>query len=68
MHIYIKMIQPFFSHKASPNAKCQNTETMLSLMAMAVGISEHMLTSWPSFISFDVERKWFIRGESARIS
>ena len=25
--------------------KCQNIETMLSLMAMAGGISEHMLTS-----------------------
>ena len=28
--------------------KCQNIETMLSLMAMAGGISEHMLTSWSS--------------------
>ena len=31
--------------------KCQNIETMLSLMAMAGDISEHMLTSWSSFIS-----------------
>ena len=29
--------------------KCQNIETMLSLMAMAGGISEHMLTSWSSY-------------------
>ena len=31
--------------------KCQNIETMLPLMAMAVGISEHLLTSWSSFFS-----------------
>ena len=46
MHIYIKMIQPFFPQGVT---KCQNTETMLSLMAMAGGISEHMLNSWFSF-------------------
>ena len=28
----------------------QNIETMLSLMAMAGGISEHMLTSWSSLV------------------
>ena len=28
--------------------KCQNIETMLSLMDMAGGISKHMLTSWSS--------------------
>ena len=32
--------------------KCQNIETMLSLMAMAGGISEHMLISWSSFHVF----------------
>ena len=30
--------------------KCQNIEAMLSLMAMAGGISEHMLTSCSSFL------------------
>ena len=30
--------------------KCQNIETMLSLTAMAGGISEHMLTLWSSFL------------------
>ena len=29
--------------------KCQNIETMLSLMAMAGGISGHVLTSWSSY-------------------
>ena len=29
--------------------KCQNIETILSQMAMAQSISEHMLTSWSSF-------------------
>ena len=37
------MIQPFSPQDVT---KCQNIETMLSLMAMAGGISEHMLTSW----------------------
>ena len=32
--------------------KCQNIETMLSLMAMAGVISEHMLTSWSSLFCF----------------
>ena len=31
--------------------KCQNIETMLSLMAMAGSISGHMLTSWSSAVS-----------------
>ena len=50
------MIQPFFSPQGV--SKCQNIETMLlSLMAMAGGISEHMLTSWSS--------KWCLNPESS---
>ena len=40
------MIQPFFSLQGV--TKCQNIETILSLMAIVMGISEHMLTSWSS--------------------
>ena len=42
----------FFSPQGA--TKCQNIETMLSLMAMAGGISEHMLTSWSSCVCINI--------------
>ena len=40
--------------------KCQNIETMLSLMAMVGGFSEHMLTSWSSYSSNHPETKIYV--------
>ena len=40
----------FFPFVVLAICKYQNIETMLSLMAMAGGISEHMLTSWSSWL------------------